>query len=65
MTAAIREAKVRNMAAARSVFQRLLPSRFAARWLDLHAPSDWTNQRWRNLTARRMNGLCARGNGRI
>jgi predicted Rossmann fold flavoprotein len=41
---AIRGAKVRNMAAARSVFQGFLPKRFAERWLDLHAPPDWTNQ---------------------
>jgi predicted Rossmann fold flavoprotein len=44
VTAAIREAKVRNMAAARSAFQEILPKRFATRWLDLHAPSAWTNQ---------------------
>jgi len=44
VTAAIREAKVRNMAAARSAFQGILPKRFATRWLDLHAPSAWTNQ---------------------
>ena len=41
--AEIRDANVRNMAAARSVLQ-FLPKRFAARWLDLHAPPDWTNQ---------------------
>ena len=41
---AIRDAKVRNIAIARSVFQRLLAKRFATRWLDLHAPSDWTDQ---------------------
>jgi predicted Rossmann fold flavoprotein len=44
VTAAIRDGKVRDMATARSVFQRILPKRFATRWLDLHAPSDWTNQ---------------------
>ena len=44
VTAALRDVKVRNMATARSVFQRILPKRFATRWLDLHAPSDWTNQ---------------------
>ncbi len=44
VTAAIRDAKIRDMAAARSAFQRLLPKRFASRWLDLHTPSDWTNQ---------------------
>src|SRR5579862_7600030 len=42
-TAAIRDAKVRNMAAARAAFQGLLPTRFARRWLDLHAPATWTN----------------------
>jgi predicted Rossmann fold flavoprotein len=44
VTAAICESKVRNLAAARSAFQEFLPKRFAARWLDLHAPSAWTNQ---------------------
>jgi predicted Rossmann fold flavoprotein len=44
VTAAIREAQVRNMAAARSAFQGLLSKRFATRWLDLNAPSAWTNQ---------------------
>ena len=43
VTAAIRESKVRNLAAARSAFQGILPKRFATRWLDLHAPSAWTN----------------------
>jgi predicted Rossmann fold flavoprotein len=44
VTAAIRDEKVRNMARARSVFQQILPKRFATRWLDLHAPSDWSKQ---------------------
>jgi predicted Rossmann fold flavoprotein len=44
VTASLRDAKVRNMTAARSVFQRFLPKRFATRWLDLHAPSDWSNR---------------------
>jgi len=44
ITAAIREGRVRNMAAARSAFHELLPNRFATRWLDLNAPSGWTNQ---------------------
>jgi predicted Rossmann fold flavoprotein len=44
VTAALRNAKTRDLAAARSAFQRLLPKRFATRWLDLHAPSAWTNQ---------------------
>ena len=43
-TAAIREAKVRNIAAARAAFQGFLPHRFATRWLDAHAPASWTNQ---------------------
>jgi predicted Rossmann fold flavoprotein len=44
VTAAIREAKVRNLTAARLAFQGILPKRFATRWLDLYAPSAWTNQ---------------------
>jgi len=44
VTAAIRESKIRNLAAARSTFQGILPKRFATRWLDTHAPSAWTNQ---------------------
>ena len=44
VTAAIREARVRDMAAARGAFQGILPSRFAKRWLDLHEPAAWTNQ---------------------
>jgi len=43
VAAAIREAKVRNMTAARSAFQGFLPHRFATRWLDLHAPAAWNN----------------------
>jgi len=43
VAATIREAKVRNMAAARSALQGFLPHRFAARWLDLHAPAAWNN----------------------
>jgi predicted Rossmann fold flavoprotein len=44
VTAAIGEAKVRNLTAARSAFQGIVPKRFATRWLDLHAPNAWTNQ---------------------
>ncbi|MCU1343440.1 MAG: hypothetical protein JWN92_2863 [Candidatus Acidoferrum typicum] len=44
VTARIRDAKVRNMAAARSALQGILPKRLATRWLDLHAPSAWNNQ---------------------
>ena len=43
ITAAIREAKVRN-AATRSALQGILPKRLAMRWLDLHAPKTWTNR---------------------
>jgi predicted Rossmann fold flavoprotein len=39
VTAAIRNAKPKNMAAVRSAFQGILPKRFATRWLDLHAAS--------------------------
>jgi predicted Rossmann fold flavoprotein len=44
VTFAIREAGVRNMAAARAAFEGILPKRFAETWLDLHAPSAWTNR---------------------
>jgi predicted Rossmann fold flavoprotein len=40
----ILSSKTRNIAAARSVFQRILPNRFATRWLDLHSPSGWSDQ---------------------
>jgi predicted Rossmann fold flavoprotein len=43
-TLAIREAKERNMAAAQSALQGILPKRFATRWLDSHAPRSWTNR---------------------
>jgi predicted Rossmann fold flavoprotein len=52
VTAAIRDDKARNMATARSVFQRILPKRFGTRWLDLHTPSDWTNQALEELERR-------------
>jgi predicted Rossmann fold flavoprotein len=44
VTAALRLGKVRNIAAMRSTLQEILPNRLAVRWLDLHAPADWTNQ---------------------
>jgi hypothetical protein len=44
VTAAIRTAKVRNMAAARSAFQGILPKRFAERWLEANTPATWTNE---------------------
>jgi predicted Rossmann fold flavoprotein len=44
VTSSIREAKSRNLSAARAAFLGVLPKRFADRWLDLHAPQSWTNQ---------------------
>jgi hypothetical protein len=44
VAAAIREAKVRNLAAVRSALQGFLPHRFATRWADLHTPAAWNNQ---------------------
>jgi predicted Rossmann fold flavoprotein len=49
VTASIREANARDMATARTVLSRIVPKRFATRWLDLHAPSDWTNQSLEDL----------------
>src|SRR6185369_16152590 len=43
-TQRIREAKERNLVAARSALQEFLPKRLATRWLELHAPSAWTNR---------------------
>ena len=43
VTSVIREAKSRNLAAARAAFLGVLPKRFAERWLDLHMPQSWTN----------------------
>jgi predicted Rossmann fold flavoprotein len=40
----IRDAKTRNLTAARTAFLGVLPKRFAERWLELHAPQSWTNQ---------------------
>jgi predicted Rossmann fold flavoprotein len=40
---AIRAAKVRNITAARSAFQGILPKRLAERWLEANAPPNWTN----------------------
>ena len=44
VTSSIREAKSRNLAAARAAFLGVLPKRFAERWLDLHMPPSWNNQ---------------------
>jgi len=43
ITAAIRAAKVRNLAAARTAFLGILPKRLAERWLENHAPAAWNN----------------------
>jgi predicted Rossmann fold flavoprotein len=42
--AALRASTTRNIAAARTALQLILPSRFAARWLEAHPPSGWTNE---------------------
>jgi predicted Rossmann fold flavoprotein len=39
VTATMRNGDARNMAATRAALQGILPKRFAARWLDLHAPA--------------------------
>jgi predicted Rossmann fold flavoprotein len=44
VTSTIREAKVRNISAARAAFEGILAKRFAERWLELNAPPAWTNQ---------------------
>src|SRR5947208_1302520 len=49
VTEAIRASKVRNMAAARTAFQGVLPKRLAERWLEDHAPPAWNNDALANL----------------
>jgi predicted Rossmann fold flavoprotein len=49
VTAAIVQAKVRNIAAARSAFQGILPKRLAERWLEFHESVDWTNPALKDL----------------
>jgi predicted Rossmann fold flavoprotein len=49
ITAAILQAKVRNIAAARSAFVGVLPKRLAESWLNVHAPRIWTNQALKGL----------------
>lgn len=41
---AIRQTNARNISAARSALQAILPKRLASRWLDFHAPQSWTNE---------------------
>jgi predicted Rossmann fold flavoprotein len=44
VTAVLREPDTpRNITALRSALRNFLPNRFANRWLDLHAPTAWTN----------------------
>jgi predicted Rossmann fold flavoprotein len=49
---AIRAAKVRNISAARSAFQEILPKRFAERWLEANAPANWNNDSLAQLEKR-------------
>ena len=44
ITPAIREAKTRDLTVTRKSLERILPNRFAARWLELHPPASFTNQ---------------------
>ena len=44
ITAALRDGKLRNAATARAAVRKVLPSRFADRWLELHPPAAFTNQ---------------------
>jgi predicted Rossmann fold flavoprotein len=44
VTAAILDAKVKNIAAARAAFVGILPKRLAECWLDAHAPLTWTKK---------------------
>ena len=41
---AIRDAKFRNLTAARNAFQGSLPRRFAERWLENHPPAAWNDE---------------------
>jgi predicted Rossmann fold flavoprotein len=44
LTAMFRDPKTpRTVATLRAEFRKILPARFADRWLDLHAPTSWTN----------------------
>jgi predicted Rossmann fold flavoprotein len=44
VTEAVRQAShARTLGAARTAFRAVLPVRLADRWLDLHAPPNWTN----------------------
>lgn len=49
VTAALREANIRNLATARGGFLGVLPRRLAERWLRLHEPKAWRNQALEDL----------------
>lgn len=49
VTTVLRAGTDRNQAAVRSTLRKVLPSRFADRWLQLHTPDAWTNQGFSNL----------------
>jgi predicted Rossmann fold flavoprotein len=44
VTNTLRAGKDRNDTAVRSALRKILPSRFADRWLQLHTPDAWSNQ---------------------
>jgi predicted Rossmann fold flavoprotein len=44
ITPVIREAKTRDLTVTRKSLERILPNRFASRWLELHPPASYTNQ---------------------
>lgn len=44
MGALLRSSAGRDVTAARAALHRVLPTRFAERWLEHHVPSKWTNQ---------------------
>jgi len=47
VTAALRDGRMRNIAAARAAFLGVLPKRFATRWLEFHAPAaKGSNDTW-------------------
>jgi hypothetical protein len=50
LTAIFRDARTpRTLMAVRSEWRKVLPTRFADRWLELHAPASWTNPRLADL----------------
>jgi predicted Rossmann fold flavoprotein len=50
VTAAFRDPNLpRNLSTLRTELRKFLPHRIADRWLDLHAPTSWTNQAFATL----------------